>query len=743
MPSPAATRPSKRAAPKPTRAVPRDYDRALLSLAKTETSDFSEMLRTILRTVAETMEVERVSVWFFDADLSALTCRELFQQSTGFQGSGARLEASKYPRYFDAMREQRVIAAGDARRNRQTSEFTKGYLEPLGIHAMLDVPIRRGGQLVGVVCHEKTSGVREWTDAEQDFAGSIADMISLALEAADRTGAEQLKAAIIEAALDCIVVMDGEGRICEFNPAAERTFGFRRQEALGKLLSETIIPHRYRDAHAAGLKRFLSTGDARVIGRRVELSALRADGSEFPCELTITLTRKDGRPLFTAYLRDIGERVRFERRQDAQLAVTRVLAEARTLAEAAPQILRAVCESLGWDIGTIWRVEHAQLSCVDSWCDDSKRFAEFIAATRKLQLAAGEGLPGRIWKKSEPVWIPDTPRDGNFPRTKVATKTGLRSAFGFPIRIGDTVLGVVEFFSREIREPDEDLLEIFAAIGAQIGLFIERRRAEDELRALNTDLERRVATRTSELAQAKEQVERALAAEQEIGTLKSNFISTVTHEFRTPLGVILSSSEMLQHYFDRLDTEARNEQLQTINEAVQRMAGLMEEVLLFHKVEEGVSELNPSPIDLGALCQRIVDEVASSTGHRCPIELKLPKLPKACADERLLRHIVINLLNNAVKYSDPESPVEFMVKRSDGEAVFTIRDHGIGIPREDIGRLFVPFRRGSNVGRRAGTGLGLSIVKRCVDLHGGTLDFQSEVGEGTTVTLRLPLFAKS
>jgi PAS domain S-box-containing protein len=743
MPSSASARTPSRAASKPAQAVPRDFDRALLQLARTETSDFSEILRTILQTVAETMEVERVSVWFFDGDLSGLTCRELFQRSKGFHGQGARLEAASYPRYFDAMREQRVIAANDARRDRKTSEFTKGYLEPLGIHAMLDVPIRRGGQLVGVVCHEDTGGVREWTDDEQDFAGSIADMISLALEASDRTSAEQLKAAIIAAALDCIVVMDGDGRICEFNPAAERTFGFSHQKILGKLLAETIIPHRYREAHAMGLKRFLATGEARVMGRRVELSALRADGSEFPCELTITLTRVDGRPLFTAYLRDIGERVRFERRQDAQLAVTRVLAEAPTLAEATPQILRAVCESLGWDVGTIWRIEDDRLACVDSWCDGCEKFAAFLEATRKLRLTCGEGLPGRIWKQGAPVWIPDTPRDANFPRTKVATKAGLRSAFGFPIRIGDTVLGVVEFFSREIREPDEDLLEIFAAIGAQIGLFIERRRAEDELRMLNADLERRVAARTSELAQAKEQVERALAAEQEIGTLKSNFISTVTHEFRTPLGVILSSSEMLQHYFDRLDAEARNEQLQTINEAVQRMAGLMEEVLLFHKVEEGVSELNPSPIDLASLCQRIVDEIGSSTGHRCPIELKLPKLPKACADERLLRHIIINLLNNAVKYSEPESPVEFTVKREKGDVIFTIGDRGIGIPREDLGRLFVPFRRGSNVGRRSGTGLGLSIVKRCVDLHGGTLDFQSAVGEGTTVTLRLPVFTKS
>jgi len=718
----------------------REFDAALLKLAQAPPADLAETLRTILRAVAETMKVERVSVWFFDEKFSEMTCRELFQLGTGYHSQGTKLKASSYPRYFRAMREQRVIAAADARRDPQTSEFAKGYLAPLRIHAMLDVPIRRRGQMVGVICHEHTGDVRAWTADEQDFATSVADLVSLALEAADRASAEQLKAAIIEAALDCIVVMDDEGRICEFNPAAEQTFGYPRKKILGKLLAETIIPPRYREAHAAGLKRFLATGEARVMGRRVELSALRADGSEFPCELTITLTKVDGRPLFTAYLRDIGARVRAERRQAAQIAVTGVLAEAPTLADAARRILRAVCENLGWDLGTIWRVDGETLSCVEIWHAEGAKFPEFIEATRMVEFKMGRGLPGRVWQSGKPVWLPDVTREKNFPRAKVAEKTGLRAAFGFPVSLGDNVLGVVEFFSREIREPDAELLDIFAAIGAQIGLFIERRRAEDNLRAFNAHLERRVADRTRELAEGKQQVERALAAEQEIGMLKSSFISTVTHEFRTPLGVILSAAEMLQHYFDRLEPVERNEQLQTINDAVQRMAGLMEEVLLYHKVEGGVSEINVEEHDLGGLCQRITDEVASATAHRCKIACRVAKLPSARFDEKIARHILANLLNNAVKYSDPGSPVEFSVKRAGEHAVLTIRDEGIGIPAEDLPALFVPFRRGGNVGRRSGTGLGLSIVKRCVDLHGGALEIESKEGKGTIATLKLPVF---
>jgi PAS domain S-box-containing protein len=383
---------------------------------------------------------------------------------------------------------------------------------------------------------------------------------------------EALHTAIVGASLDCIVIMDDGGVIREWNPAAETTFGYRREEAIGQLLSDTIIPPAYREAHAKGLARYLSTGEANVLGRRIEITAIRRDGAEFPVELTITETKTKSRRLFTAYLRDITSRVKME----------------------------------------------------------------------------------------------------------------------------------------------------------------------EELRGLNRQLEERIVQRTMELAEANQRLETALQAEQEIGMLKSSFIATVTHEFRTPLGVILSATEMLQRYFERLEPTERKEQLATIDEAVHRMAELMEEVLVFHKVEAGVSEVNASQADVAALCRRIANEVSSATGHRCQIECSGPPKLNAKLDERLLRHVLTNILNNAVKYSAAGDVVRMSLAKRGNRVVFTVVDQGIGIPAEDLPKLYSPFRRGGNVGQRAGTGLGLAIVKRCVDLHGGTIEMESTVGKGTTVTIQIP-----
>jgi signal transduction histidine kinase len=137
-----------------------------------------------------------------------------------------------------------------------------------------------------------------------------------------------------------------------------------------------------------------------------------------------------------------------------------------------------------------------------------------------------------------------------------------------------------------------------------------------------------------------------------------------------------------------------------------------------------------------------VDEVMSATERRCPTKFRFGEFPaEAAADERLLHHILTNLLSNAIKYSEPGTPVEFAIERDGSEAVCQIRDHGIGIPADDLQWLFNAFQRGRNVGQRPGTGLGLVIVKRCVELHGGRIHIESRVGEGTLATVRLPVFA--
>lgn len=266
---------------------------------------------------------------------------------------------------------------------------------------------------------------------------------------------------------------------------------------------------------------------------------------------------------------------------------------------------------------------------------------------------------------------------------------------------------------------------------------------EQELRQLNVALEQRVADRTAELARANRRLEDALRAERELGELRANFVSLVSHEFRTPLEIILTSSDILDRYLDRLPAEKRAYHLRTIHDAVKRMSGMMEDVLLLGRVEAGKLQFKPEPIDLPKFCHRVADEMLSVTSHRCPVEVEVEgDLAGARGDESLLRHVFANLLSNAVKYSPAGAPVRVRLVRDGANAVLTVADRGRGIPDADRARLFQSFQRGSNVSDTPGTGLGLLIVKKCVDIHGGRISVDSAEGGGTTFVVALPLFGE-
>ncbi len=188
----------------------------------------------------------------------------------------------------------------------------------------------------------------------------------------------------------------------------------------------------------------------------------------------------DNARLFQEAQKEIAERTRAEKRLGAQYAVARVLAESITLNDAAPKIVQAISENLDWEVGGMWRVEPEtrRLRCVELWHRPGLGLLEFDEVSRAKTLAPNEGIPGRIWASGGAVWIPDVTQEVNFPRRSSAVKAGLRGAFGFPIRRGSEILGVLEFFSHEVREPDSDLLQLMTSIGSQIGQFIERKQAE-------------------------------------------------------------------------------------------------------------------------------------------------------------------------------------------------------------------------------------------------------------------------
>jgi signal transduction histidine kinase len=277
----------------------------------------------------------------------------------------------------------------------------------------------------------------------------------------------------------------------------------------------------------------------------------------------------------------------------------------------------------------------------------------------------------------------------------------------------------------------DELGELAASFGDMMEKVAAR---EGDLRQLNLDLERRVEARTEALHDA-------LEREKELGEIKSSFVSMVSHEFRTPLGVIMSATDVLARYFERLAPEKRARHLEMITRSTKNLTLLIEEVLLLGRVEDGRMKFAPVPLDLDKFCRSLTDELYSATGGACAIRLQIANsLDGAISDEALLRHVLSNLLSNAVKYSKPGDVVDFRIERRADDVVFTIRDRGIGIPEEDRPQLFTSFMRGRNVGTRPGTGLGLVVVQRCVLLHGGELKLDSMVGEGTTATVVLPVF---
>jgi PAS domain S-box-containing protein len=290
--------------------------------------------------------------------------------------------------------------------------------------------------------------------------------------------------AIVQSSLDCIVAIDHEGKILEFNPAAERVFGHSRAEVLGQELAQVIIPPSLRERHRQGMRHYLATGETRVMGQRIEISAIRSDGGEFPVELAIMRVGTETPPTFTGFIRDISERKRAEWQLNIQYAVSRVLTESSTLEEASARILQTICENLKWDVGEFYTVDRGAgvMRLDDIWSAPNVEVDAFITLSRQTTFVRGQGMPGRVWASGKPIWIPDVTVDENFPRASAAKQVGLHGAFSFPVLTGNEVSGVVEFFSREIRQPDEELLHMFAVLGSQLGQFFESKRAEKAVR---------------------------------------------------------------------------------------------------------------------------------------------------------------------------------------------------------------------------------------------------------------------
>jgi signal transduction histidine kinase len=270
---------------------------------------------------------------------------------------------------------------------------------------------------------------------------------------------------------------------------------------------------------------------------------------------------------------------------------------------------------------------------------------------------------------------------------------------------------------------------IAAVVLVGVDIIIRLRRSAVKERAANETL-----------ARANEALFREKERERELRELKSRFVSMTSHEFRTPLSVILSSTELLEAYGERWTAAKRADHYSRIKKSVHGMTELLDGILVIGRAEMGKLEHNPSPFDIGRWARGLADAFRPTVGKKHAFETELEgDFDDAWGDEKLLNHIFTNLLSNAVKYSPEGGTVRFSLKRDGDNAVFVVSDEGIGIPEADRPRLFESFHRGDNVGAIPGTGLGLAVVKRALEAAGGDIDLATASGKGTTFTVTVPI----
>jgi len=247
------------------------------------------------------------------------------------------------------------------------------------------------------------------------------------------------------------------------------------------------------------------------------------------------------------------------------------------------------------------------------------------------------------------------------------------------------------------------------------------------------DLESKVEIRTQEL-------EESLEREKELGVLKSRFVTMASHEFRTPLTTINANSDIILRYFDKMSQDDIVERLGKIKNEVEEMAIMLEDILIIGKSDAQKLEYNPELLDIVSLIKDIITDyqLSESQSRTIIYDLSSPVI-MVTADKKWIKHIIINLLTNAVKYSGGDLQIDVSIKEDQAGISFSVKDYGIGISKEDIKLLFEPFHRGDNVSNIPGTGLGLVILQKALDLHKGKIEVESEIGKGSIFTVILPI----
>ena len=500
---------------------------------------------------------------------------------------------------------------------------------------------------------------------------------------------ESFKAFILETALDAIILIDQEGKIQEWNPAAQKIFGYTREQALGNSPDDLIVPRRIWEIYHDGLTNYLMTGVGSLIGRPIELTLKRADGREFAAELSISRNIMEDPPRCTAIVRDITERKLAESSLRESEERYRMLVE--NVKDYAIYMLNPEGRVTIWNVG-------------------AERIMGYAAAEIIGQPYSMFFTP-EVRKRKEPEHL-----------LKRAELEGRADYDGQRVRKDGRLIWIQGIITA-LRD-DNGKLRGFAKVAHDI---TRQKEADDKIHQLNEDLEQRVADRTAQLEAANKELEA--------------FSYTISHDLRAPLLRISGFAEILQgEARGQLDATSLKH-LQTIVDGTHQMSGLIDALLDFSRM--GRVEMQQEKVPVSRLIEEARKQLSRELEGR-EIEWKIGELPEARGDPIMLRQVFVNLISNAVKYTRSRKPakIEIGSKAGPDETVYFIRDNGVGFDMKYAGKLFGVFQRLHPTREFEGTGIGLANVQRILHGHGGRIWAESAPDKGATFYFTFAHLAK-